>query len=153
MDTERLSKQENNTEEMIETLTEIDTQLQLTVPQWGRNDSVNKQKTDSPKRNQSTVNSIIKSVFKINPGNLGDEAAGKRKSNIHAKSNVKAILNDQDKTYHQPYTILKKPEASPISKESTAPTSNGSEEEITKKFAQISIEDCKDATKVNAVLS
>lgn len=137
---ERLSKQEKNAEEeLIQTMTEIETQLHLTVSKLGRNDFTHKPKTESPKRTQSTVNSIIKNVFK--------------QSSSQAKSNARANSNDQDETYHQAYTILKKPEVSTTSGESTVPTSSGPKEEISEKLAQISIEDCKDATEVNAVLS
>ncbi|XP_033229194.1 putative mediator of RNA polymerase II transcription subunit 26 [Belonocnema kinseyi] len=138
---ERLSKHEKNAEdELIQTMTEIETQLHLTVSKLGRNDFTNKAKTESPKRTQSTVNSIIKNVFK-------------QSSSSQGKSNARANSNEQDETYHQAYTILKKPEVSTTSGESTVPVSRGPEEEISEKLAQISIEDCKDATEVNAVLS
>lgn len=67
--------------------------------------------------------------------------------------------NDQEEDYHQAYTILKKPEVltttttTTSSVESNIPKSSGLENEIEKKLAQISIEDCKDATEVNVVLS
>ena len=134
MQPERLPTHEKTVEEeLLQIIAEAETKLKLC-----RNDAVNKQKTESPKRTHCTVNSVIKNVFK--------------KSTSQAKSNAKANFNDQDE-YHQAYTILKKPEASTTSGESTVPTTSGQEEEINNKLAQISIEDCKNASEVNTVLS
>lgn len=82
------------------------------------------------------------------------------------KSDSTINTNDQDEGYHQAYTILKKPDVSTTTKtipttttttinseESNVQKSNDLEDEIEKKLAQISIEDCKDATEVNVVLS
>lgn len=67
--------------------------------------------------------------------------------------------NDQDEGYHQAYTILKKPEASTMESSATinvgevSKSTTSLEDEIDKKIAQLSIEDCKETTEVNAVLS
>ena len=60
-----------------------------------------KQKSsESPKRSQSTVNSLIKSVFKMNQGNnvSTDELSKKQKSNGQLK-NTKVPSNDNEETY------------------------------------------------------
>ncbi|XP_076657620.1 uncharacterized protein LOC143361814 isoform X2 [Halictus rubicundus] len=99
---------------------------------------VSDQKNDSPKRSQTTVNSIIKSVFKIHPGMSSEESSGKRKTNGQAKSNVKS--NGENEEVQQGYKILKKSETT-------------TQEEVVHELAQISIQDCKDATEVSPVLS
>ncbi|XP_017883134.1 uncharacterized protein LOC108626778 [Ceratina calcarata] len=99
---------------------------------------VNDQKNESPKRSQTTVNSIIKSVFKIHPGVSGEETSGKRKTNGQAKNNAK--INGENEDTQQGYTILKKTE-------STA------QEEVATELAQLSIQDCKDVAEVSPVLS
>ncbi|KZC06321.1 hypothetical protein WN55_10230, partial [Dufourea novaeangliae] len=96
------------------------------------------QKNDSPKRSQTTVNSIIKSVLKIHPGMSSDESSGKRKSNGQAKSNAKT--NGENEETQQGYTILKKSETA-------------THEEVVAELAQISIQDCKDVPEVSPVLS
>ncbi|KAK9309388.1 hypothetical protein QLX08_000879 [Tetragonisca angustula] len=98
---------------------------------------VSDQKNDSPKRSQ-TVNSIIKSVFKIHPGMSGEEMSNKRKTNGQAKNNTK--INGENEDIQPGYMILKKGD-------STA------QDEITSELAQLSIQDCKDATEVGPVLS
>ncbi|KAG7202541.1 hypothetical protein KM043_009739 [Ampulex compressa] len=100
---------------------------------------VSDQKAESPKRSQTTVNSIIKSVLKIHPGMSGEETSGKRKTNGQAKNNTK-VMNENE-IVQQGYTILKK------SSESAAP------EDVVSELAQISIQDCKDVTEVSPVLS
>ena len=99
---------------------------------------ISDQKNDSPKRSQTTVNSIIKSVFKIHPGMSGEETSSKRKANGQAKSNAKT--NGENEEIHQGYTILKKTEST-------------TQEEIANELSQLSIQDCKDATEVSPVLS
>ncbi|XP_060826784.1 transcription factor mef2A [Bombus pascuorum] len=98
---------------------------------------VSEQKNDSPKRSQ-TVNNIIKSVFKIHPGISGEETSSKRKSNGQAKNNAK--INGENEEIQPGYMILKK-------------TDLTTQEEIVSELAQLSIQDCKDATEVGAVLS
>lgn len=98
---------------------------------------VSDQKNDSPKRSQ-TVNNIIKSVFKIHPGMSGEETSSKRKSNGQAKNNAK--INGENEEIQPGYMILKK-------------TDSTTQEEIVSELAQLSIQDCKDATEVGAVLS
>lgn len=98
---------------------------------------VSDQKNDSPKRSQ-TVNNIIKSVFKIHPGMSGEETSSKRKSNGQAKNNSK--INGENEEVQPGYMILKK-------------TDSTTQEEIASELAQLSIQDCKDATEVGAVLS
>ncbi|XP_068981383.1 putative uncharacterized protein DDB_G0282129 [Bombus flavifrons] len=98
---------------------------------------VSDQKNDSPKRSQ-TVNNIIKSVFKIHPGMSGEETSSKRKSNGQAKNNTK--INGENEEIQPGYMILKK-------------TDSTTQEEIVSELAQLSIQDCKDATEVGAVLS
>ncbi|XP_076637907.1 uncharacterized protein LOC143350027 [Colletes latitarsis] len=99
---------------------------------------VSDQKNDSPKRSQTTVNSIIKSVFKIHPGMSGEETSSKRKSNGQAKVNAKT--NGENEEPQQGYTILKKSDSI-------------THEEVMNELAQISIQDCKEATEVSSVLS
>lgn len=99
---------------------------------------VSDQKNDSPKRSQTTVNSIIKSVFKIHPGMSGEESSGKRKTNGQAKNNAKA--NGENDEVQHGYTILKKSEST-------------TQEEVATELAQISIQDCKDAAEVSPVVS
>ncbi|KOC59721.1 PIH1 domain-containing protein 2 [Habropoda laboriosa] len=99
---------------------------------------VSDQKNDSPKRSQTTMNSFIKNVFKIHPGMSGEETSGKRKSNGQAKNNAK--MNGENEETQQGYTILKK-------------TDSTTQEEIASELAQLSIQDCKDATEVSPVLS
>ncbi|XP_076165805.1 uncharacterized protein LOC143145897 isoform X2 [Ptiloglossa arizonensis] len=91
---------------------------------------VSDQKNDSPKRSQTTVNSIIKSVFKIHPGMSGEETSGKRKTNGQTKGNVKT--NGENEEPQQGYTILKKSDSI-------------TQEEVMSELAQISIQDCKEA--------
>ncbi|XP_071868275.1 uncharacterized protein [Bombus fervidus] len=98
---------------------------------------VSDQKNDSPKRSQ-TVNNIIKSVFKIHPGMSGEETSSKRKSNGQAKNNAK--INGENEEIQPGYMILKK-------------TDSTTQEEIVSELAQLSIQDCKDATEIGAVLS
>ncbi|XP_043792458.1 uncharacterized protein LOC122714830 [Apis laboriosa] len=98
---------------------------------------VSDQKNDSPKRSQ-TVNNIIKSVFKIHPGMSAEETSSKRKTNGQAKNNSK--INGENEEIQQGYTILKKTEST-------------TQEEIVSELAQLSIQDCKDATEVSPVLS
>ncbi|XP_033327838.2 uncharacterized protein LOC117221197 [Megalopta genalis] len=100
---------------------------------------VSDQKNDSPKRSQTTVNSIIKSVFKIHPGMSSEETSGKRRTNGQAKSN-NAKSNGENEEVQQGYTILKKSETA-------------TQEEVVHELAQISIQDCKDATEISPVLS
>ncbi|XP_017767694.1 PREDICTED: uncharacterized protein LOC108556211 [Eufriesea mexicana] len=99
---------------------------------------VNDQKNDSPKRSQTTVNSIIKSVFKIHPGMSGEETSNKRRIYGQTKNNPK--INGETEEIQQGYTILKK-------------TDSTTQEEIASELAQLSIQDCKDATEVSPVLS
>ncbi|XP_076748802.1 uncharacterized protein LOC143422208 [Xylocopa sonorina] len=98
---------------------------------------VNDQKNDSPKRCQTTVNSIIKSVFKIHPGMSSEETSGKRKSNGQTKNNTK--VNGENEETQQGYTILKK--------------TDSTTQEIANELAQLSIQDCKDVAEVSPVLS
>lgn len=94
--------------------------------------------SESPKRSQPTMNSIIKSVFKINPGadhSSGEESSSKKKANGQTRStNGKAMCGNEEQ---QEYTILKKE----------------AQEEMVSEIAQLSIQDCKDATEVAPVLS
>ncbi|XP_077268542.1 uncharacterized protein LOC143900747 [Temnothorax americanus] len=85
----------------------------------------------------SPMNSIIKSVFKINPGASSEESSGKRKANGQARpANGKAMCENEEQV--QPgYTILKKE----------------AQEEMVSEIAQLSIQDCKDATEIAPVLS
>lgn len=102
-------------------------------------DKHNSVASESPKRSQPTMN-IIKSVFKINSGASGEEsAAGKKKTNGQATkaANGRATCENDEQTQQQGYTILKKE----------------TQEEIVSEIAQISIQDCKDATEVGPVLS
>ncbi|CAK9822424.1 PIH1 domain-containing protein 2 [Anthophora retusa] len=99
---------------------------------------VSDQKNDRPKRSQAAMNSFIKNVFKIQLGMSGEETSGKRKSNGQAKNNVK--MNGENEETQQGYTILKK-------------TDTTTQEEIASELAQLSIQDCKDATEVSPVLS
>ncbi|EFN71853.1 PIH1 domain-containing protein 2 [Camponotus floridanus] len=100
-----------------------------------KNDKHNSLVSDSPKRSQPTMNSIIKSVFKINASGSGEETSNKRKVNGQTKTaNGKTCENEEQ---GQGYTILKKE----------------AQEEIVSEIAQISIQDCKDATEVGPVLS
>lgn len=65
----------------------------------GWNIHVKQKPSDSPKRSQSTVNSIIKSVFKINQGNtVGDDVGSGKKPKINGqtKSNSKGSANDHE---------------------------------------------------------
>lgn len=66
----------------------------------GWNIHVKQKASDSPKRTQSTVNSIIKSVFKIHQGNnaTGDDVgSGKKpKTNGQVKANSKVSTNDHE---------------------------------------------------------
>jgi len=92
---------------------------------------------ESPKRSQPTMNSIIKSVFKINPGATSEESSGKKKVNGQARpANGKAMCENEEQV-QQGYTILKKE----------------AQEEMVSEIAQLSIQDCKDATEVAPVLS
>lgn len=86
--------------------------------------------SESPKRSQPTMNSIIKSVFKIHPGASGEETSGKRKTNGQTRANAKATCENEE--VQQGYTILKKE----------------IQEEMVSEIAQISIQDCKDTTDV-----
>ncbi|XP_058799702.1 putative mediator of RNA polymerase II transcription subunit 26 isoform X2 [Phymastichus coffea] len=110
----------------------------------GWNGHVKQKASDSPKRTQSTVNSIIK-IFKIHQGNngTGEEVTTNKKfkSNGQIKTNSKMTVNEQEDT-NQGYTILKKSVA----------TVNTSDEVVTE-IAQLSIQDCKDTVEKNAVLS
>ncbi|KAG5320794.1 PIHD2 protein, partial [Pseudoatta argentina] len=93
--------------------------------------------SESPKRSQPTVNSIIKSVFKINPGGSSEESSSKKKANGQARpSNGKAMYENEEQV-QQGYTILKKE----------------AQEEMVSEIAQLSIQDCKDVTEVTPVLS
>lgn len=97
-----------------------------------KSDKYNSLVSESPKR----MNSIIKSVFKINPGGSGEETFNKRKVNGQTKTaNGKATCENEEQG--QGYTILKKE----------------AQEEIVSEIAQISIQDCKDTTEVGPVLS
>ncbi|KAL0124550.1 hypothetical protein PUN28_006415 [Cardiocondyla obscurior] len=90
--------------------------------------------SESPKRSQPTMNSIIKSVFKINPGASNEESSSKKKTNGQTRStNGKAMCENEE----QGYTILKKE----------------TQEEMVSEIAQLSIQDCKDAAEVAPVLS
>ncbi|CAL1684408.1 unnamed protein product [Lasius platythorax] len=101
-----------------------------------KSDKHNSLVSESPKRSQPTMNSIIKSVFKINPSGSGEETSNKRKVNGQTKTvNGKATCENEEQG--QGYTILKKE----------------AQEEIVSEIAQISIQDCKDATEVGPVLS
>jgi len=100
-----------------------------------KNDKHNFVASDSPKRSQPTMNSIIKSVFKINPGASAEDTSGKRKTNGQTKTANGKCENEEQ--VQQGYTILKKEP----------------QEEITSEIAQISIQDCKDATEIGPVLS
>lgn len=101
-----------------------------------KNDKHNSLTSESPKRSQPTMNSIIKSVFKINSSGSGEETFNKRKVNGQTKTvNGKATCENEEQ--RQGYTILKKE----------------AQEEIVSDIAQISIQDCKDATEVGPVLS
>lgn len=86
--------------------------------------------SESPKRSQPTMNSIIKSVFKIHPGASGEETSGKRKTNGQTRANAKTTCENEE--VQQGYTILKKEV----------------QEEMVSEIAQISIQDCKDTTDV-----
>jgi len=78
------------------------------------------------------MNSIIKSVFKINPGASSEESSGKKKANSQAKpANGKATFENEEQV-QQGYTILKKEV----------------QEEMVSEIAQLSIQDCKDVTEV-----
>lgn len=92
---------------------------------------------ESPKRSQPTMNSIIKSVFKINPGASNEESSSKKKANGQARSANGKAMYDNEEQGQQGYTILKKEP----------------QEEIVSEIAQLSIQDCKDATEVAPVLS
>lgn len=93
--------------------------------------------SESLKRSQPTMNSIIKSVFKINPGGSNEESSGKKKANGQARpANGKAMYENEEQG-QQGYTILKKE----------------AQEEVMSEIAQLSIQDCKDATEVAPVLS
>lgn len=92
--------------------------------------------SESPKRSQPTMNSIIKSVFKINPGASSDESSGKKRANGQARpANGKVTCENEEPV--QGYTILKKE----------------TQEEMVSEIAQLSIQDCKDATEIAPVLS
>lgn len=84
--------------------------------------------SESPKRSQPTM-SIFKNVFKI-PSASGEDTSGKRKTNGQVKANAKATCENEE--IQQGYTILKK----------------DVQEEMASEIAQISIQDCKDATEV-----
>jgi CRISPR/Cas system-associated protein Cas10 (large subunit of type III CRISPR-Cas system) len=65
----------------------------------GWNVRVKHKQSDSSKRAQSTVNSIIKSVFKIHQGNnIGDEVGTgkKQKSNGQIKTNTKGANEHEE---------------------------------------------------------
>ncbi|XP_012235850.1 probable basic-leucine zipper transcription factor Q [Linepithema humile] len=100
-------------------------------------DKHNSVASESPKRSQPTMN-IIKSVFKINPGASGEETAGKKKANGQTTKTANGRTTcENEEQVQQGYTILKKE----------------AQEEIVSEIAQISIQDCKDATEVGPVLS
>lgn len=100
-------------------------------------DKHNSLASESPKRSQPAMN-IIKSVFKINPGASGEETAGKRKTNGQTTKTANGRTTcENEEQVQQGYTILKKE----------------AQEEIVSEIAQISIQDCKDATEVGPVLS
>ncbi|KAJ8687730.1 hypothetical protein QAD02_023524 [Eretmocerus hayati] len=116
---------------------------------WKTN--VKQKASDSPKRTQSTVNSIIKSVFKIHQGNnTGEDEVGmgkKPKMNGQVKANMKGIAYEHEEfQFSQGYTILKK--AGVMT--STTRVETG---EMVNEIAQLSIQDCNDTTEMNAVLS
>ncbi|XP_066586828.1 uncharacterized protein [Prorops nasuta] len=100
-----------------------------------------KKTIESPKRSQTTVNSIIKSVFKLQPGMAGEEGSlGKKKSNGQTRYNTKNVCENNE-IQQQGITILKKTE--PLSQETV----------IHEMTTQLSIQDCKDTNEVSAVLS
>lgn len=104
----------------------------------GKSDkSYNSLASEIPKRPQPTMmNNIIKNVFKIGPGGSGEETSSKRKTNGQAKTvaNGKATCENEE----QPGYIILKKEA---------------QENVVSEIAQLSIQDCKDATEVGPVLS
>lgn len=95
-----------------------------------------------PQQQQTMMNNIIKNVFKIGPGGSGEEmSTGKlRKTNGQAKvANGKATYSgsssssSENSEEQQPgYTILKK----------------DAQENVVSEIAQLSIQDCKDATEI-----
>ncbi|XP_072744121.1 uncharacterized protein [Anoplolepis gracilipes] len=102
-----------------------------------KSDKHNSPASENPKRSQPTMNRIIKNVFKINPSGSGEETFNKRKVNGQTKTtNGKACENEEQ---GQGYTILKK--------------QFHNKKEIVSEIAQISIQDCKDATELGPVLS
>ena len=67
----------------------------------GWNSHVKQKPSDSPKRTQSTVNSLIKSVFKIHGNNTAGEDVGagkKQKPNGQVKANTKTATNEHEDT-------------------------------------------------------
>lgn len=70
-------------------------------PSTGWNGHVKPKSSDSPKRTQSTVNSIIK-IFKIHQGNngTGEDVATNRKfkSNGQVKTNSKMTVNEHEES-------------------------------------------------------
>lgn len=98
------SNHENNTRRFHNEKDEDQSKRQQTTtvegPSWNAN--IKQKSTESPKRAQSTVNSIIKSVFKIHQGNnaTGDDATSgkKHKSNGLIKPNAKGQVNEHEDT-------------------------------------------------------
>ncbi|XP_014218465.1 putative mediator of RNA polymerase II transcription subunit 26 isoform X2 [Copidosoma floridanum] len=117
-------------------------------PGTGWSAHVKQKPADSPKRAQSTVNSIIKSVFKIHQGNnsAGDDVGSGKKQKSNGQIKTNATTNEQEET-NKGYTILKKSEAT------TMTMSSSSDEVVVNEIAQLSIQDCKDTTEINAVVS
>ncbi|XP_011503587.1 PREDICTED: TPR-containing protein DDB_G0280363 isoform X2 [Ceratosolen solmsi marchali] len=135
--------QDRNTDEHLKGI-----QHNLTELDEGWNVRVKHKPSDSQRRAQSTVNSIIKSVFKIHQGNhlIGDDGTGKKqKSNGQLKVNAKISLNEQEEIT-QGYTILKKSDVTKI-----ATTTMNSTEVVTNEIAQLTIQDCKNSTEKKAV--
>ncbi|KAL6258040.1 hypothetical protein P5V15_009958 [Pogonomyrmex californicus] len=102
-----------------------------------KGDKHNSSASESPKRSQPTMNSIIKSVFKINPGASGEESSGKKKMNGQTRTTNGKAMCENEEHVQQGYTILKKE----------------TQEEMMSEIAQLSIQDCKEATEVAPVLS
>lgn len=86
-----------------------------------------------------TVNSIIKNVFKMHPGMSNEESSTKKKTTNGQSKGNNAKANCENEETQQGYTILKK-------------TESISTEEVND-IAQISIQDCKEATEVSPMLS
>ncbi|KAK2580306.1 hypothetical protein KPH14_012545 [Odynerus spinipes] len=95
---------------------------------------VSDHKADSPKRSQTTMNSIIKNVFKMHPGMSNEDSSAKKKTTNGQPKGNNAKANCENEEIQQGYTILKK-------------TETITPEEVITDIAQISIQDCKDATE------